>query len=99
MSKENERVMILSTPEQIAEGLELFMKKREAKNVRADFKNDRITTTQALKLAGVSQPTFTKWVKAGLIKRHGSGNKHFYFKSELIDSLRKMANEKGNEID
>lgn len=94
MSKENERVMILSTPEQIAEGLELFLANRKQKNNQVDFKNDRITTKEAVKLAGVSQPTFTKWVKAGVIPRHGSGGKHFYFRSEVIASLRKMADEK-----
>ena len=94
MSNEKERVMILSTPEQIAEGLELFLNNRKAKNHQADFNNDRITTTQAIKLAGVSAPTFAKWVRAGLIPRHGTGKKHYYFKSEVIDSLRKMADEK-----
>lgn len=92
-------VTISGTAEEIAEGLELFMKGREhvKKNQVADFKKDRLTTAQAVKLAGVSQPTFTKWVKAGLIPRHGSQNKHYYFESEVIESLRKMADKKENK--
>lgn len=98
MSKmEGEKIMILSTPEQIAEGLEIFMKKREKSNLAVDFQKDKITTTQAAKLAGVSAPTFKKWVNAGYIPRHGSGSKHFYFRSEVIESLRKMADDKENE--
>ncbi len=89
-------VTISGTAEEIAEGLELFMKsrKKDKKNKLADFQKDRITTAQAAKLAGVSQPTFTKWVRAGLIPRHGSQNKHYYFESEVIENLRKMADKK-----
>ncbi|WP_297097555.1 helix-turn-helix domain-containing protein [uncultured Draconibacterium sp.] len=94
MTKKLSTVLISGTPEQIAEGLELFRKKGKASNPLTDFKNDRITTTDAIKLAGVSAPTFTKWVRAGLIPRHGTGKTHYYFKSEVIDSLRKMADEK-----
>ncbi len=87
-------VTISGTAEEIAEGLELFLANRKEKNNQADFKNDRITTSEAVKLAGVSQPTFTKWVRSGLIPRHGSGKKHFYYKTEVIEALKQMVNNK-----
>lgn len=92
-------IIIQGDSNEIAEGLQKLISNSSKANPQTDFKKDRMTTTEAANLAGVSLPTFGKWVKAGLIPRHGSGNKHFYFRSELIESLRKMADEKGNEID
>jgi predicted DNA-binding transcriptional regulator AlpA len=63
-----------------------------------DITSDRINRTQAAKLANVSLPTFSKLVKAGTFPQHGFGPRNkFYLKSEIIESLKKQANEKENK--
>jgi len=63
-----------------------------------DITSDRINRTQAAKLANVSLPTFAKLVKAGTFPQHGFGPRNkFYLKSEIIESLKKQANEKENK--
>lgn len=86
-----EKVMILSTPEDIAEGLEIFMKKREATTTPPDLEADKISRSKAAKLAGVSLPTFAKMVKKGVVKQHGFSRNSFFLRSEIIAALRREA--------
>lgn len=83
--------MILATPEEIAEGIEIFLNKRNATKPPPDIEADKISRAKAAKLAGVSLPTFAKMIKAGVIKQHGFSRKTFFLRSEIIAALRNEA--------
>jgi len=64
----------------------------------ADITRDRLTRTQAAKLAGVSLPTFAKLVKNGTFPEHGFGPRNkFYLRSEIIEALHREADKKDNQ--
>lgn len=63
-----------------------------------DITRDRITRTQAAKLANMSLPTFSKLVKAGIFPEHGFGPRNkFYLRSEIIAALHREADKKDNQ--
>lgn len=63
-----------------------------------DFTRDRLTRTQAAKLAGVSLPTFAKLIKNGTFPEHGFGTRNkFYLRSEIIEALRREADKKDSQ--
>jgi predicted DNA-binding transcriptional regulator AlpA len=86
-----EKVMILATPAEIAEGLRIFLSEnsKQKQNDLPEFENDRITKAQAAKLAGISIPTLSKMVREGKFKEYSLGQRRKYFlKSEIIEALR-----------
>lgn len=89
-----EKVMILATPSEIAEGLEKFLEKYAKKQPEPDFESERLNRTKAAQLAGVSIPTFAKMITNKVFPEHGFGRKKFYLKSEVIDGLKTVANDK-----
>lgn len=84
-----EKVMIYATPADIAEGLRLFMAGNPKPNPEPDFEKDRISKSQAAKLAGISIPTLDKRIKEGKFKQYNVGHRKYFLRSEIIESLRR----------
>lgn len=83
-----EKVMILSTPSEIAEGLRMFLADHQKPIIEPSFQTDKMTAGEASKFAGVSYNTFLKWINLGKIEVHGKGRTRFVLRSELIFSLK-----------
>jgi hypothetical protein len=83
-----EKVMILSTAPEIAEGLMLFMEKYKKPDSESSFETEKINRRDAAKFLSVSYQTMYNWTKSGIIKEHGRGRKKFYLRQELIDALK-----------
>ena len=83
-----EKVMILSTPSEIAEGLRMFLAEHEKPNIEPSFKTDKMTVGEASRFADVSYATLCKWINKGKIEVHGKGRTRFVLRSELINSLK-----------
>jgi hypothetical protein len=73
-----EKVMILATPAEIAEGLRLFMAGNPQTHPEPDFEKDRLSKSQAAKLAGISIPTLNKQVKLGKFKQYNLGTRKYF---------------------
>ncbi len=52
------------------------------------FNDDKLSLSEASQFAGMSIPTFSKRVKDGTFKKHGTARKIFFLKSELIEAMR-----------
>jgi len=83
-----EKVMILSTPSEIAEGLKIFMADYQKPNSEPSFQDEKMTVAQASKFIGVSYPTLLKWITQSKIQVHGKGRTRFVLKSELIRDFK-----------
>ncbi|QGY44169.1 helix-turn-helix domain-containing protein [Maribellus comscasis] len=59
-----------------------------------DITRDKLNREQAAKLAGMSLPTFRKFIKNGIFREHGHGRKTWFFRSEIIEALRNEADKK-----
>ncbi|HBL75107.1 MAG: hypothetical protein A2W90_15265 [Bacteroidetes bacterium GWF2_42_66] len=85
---ENDRVIIATDKKTLKEVLsEMFSQKTEMKEL-PEFEGDRISKPQAAKLAGISIPTFDRQIKLGKFKQYNVGKRCFFFKSEIIESLK-----------
>lgn len=83
-----EKIMILSTASEIAEGLRMILAEHQKQIIEPSFETEKMTVSQASIFAGVCYATFCKWIIAGKIKVHGKGRTRFVFRSELIYSLK-----------
>jgi len=83
-----EKVMILSTPSEIAEGLRMFLADHQKPTIEPSFETDKMTVSEASKFAGIGYNTFLKWIIKGKVKAHGKGRTRFILKSELIYTLK-----------
>ncbi len=88
---DSENVVIVTDRRTIQSIFEDILRKNlNQKNIdpSIEFENDRISKTEACKLAGRSQPTFDKLVKKGKFKRYNLGTRCYFLKSEVIEALR-----------
>lgn len=85
-----EKVMILSTPLEIAEGLAILLDKYKNPSPEADFKAEKMSAAEAAIYLGVSYQTFNGWVKAKKVNAHGTGRTRFFLKRELVESYKNM---------
>jgi hypothetical protein len=51
---------------------------------------DRIGIEDALKLLKCSNPTLLKYIREGKVKAYGTPRKRYFFRSEVIESIRNM---------
>ena len=86
-----QKVMILLTPEEFAEGMQLFLDKHKTHNPEPSFETERKNRREAAKFLDVSYQTASNWTKSGIIKEHGQGRKKFYLRSELILAMKNNA--------
>ena len=84
----NERVLIAIDRETFIEVLTEVMNPLKTSKQLPDFEKDRISKTQAAKLAGISIPTLDKRIKEGKFKQYNLGTRKYFLKSEVIESLR-----------
>jgi hypothetical protein len=85
---ENERVIIATDSKTLRKVLNDFFNQASESNSVPDFEDDRLTQTQASKLAGISIPTLKKSIRAGKFKEYEIGRKRYLLKSELLQALR-----------
>lgn len=85
-----EKVMILSTADEIATGLKKILDEHAANQPKppAIDPEQRLTRRQAAKFMGVSYQTMCSYVKGGLIKQHGIRQKKFFLEQELIEVIK-----------
>lgn len=87
---DNERVLIATDRNTLKEVLnEMFYQKTESKPL-PEFEKDRLSKTQAAKLAGISIPTLSRMIAKGKFKEYSLGRRKYFLKSEIIDSLRNL---------
>lgn len=85
---ENERIIIATDKTTLKEVLnELFYQKSESKSL-PEFEKDKLSKTQAAKLAGISIPTLSRMIAKGRFKEYSLGRRKYFLKSEIIESLR-----------
>lgn len=83
-----------TTPEQLAE--KMF---NNVKGLLIDFKNslptsdpdELMTRAQTCEFLQINSSTLWKWTKKGKIKAYGIGNRKYYKKKEIIESLIPVA--------
>ena len=83
-----EKVMILATPAEIAEGLRMFLAGNPKPNPELDFEAEKMDRRKAAKFLDVSYQTMSNWTKSGILTEHGQGRKKFYLRSELIQVMQ-----------
>lgn len=62
---------------------------RIGKNAPPKFEDDRISKSEAAKLAQVSLPTLDKLIKAERFKQYNVGHRKYFLRSEMLEALRK----------
>ena len=85
---DNEKMVIITTRKELREEFYNAIESKSKENKALDFEEDRLTQTQASKLAGISIPTLKKEIRAGRFNEYKLGRKRYLLKSELIQSLR-----------
>lgn len=85
-----EKVIILSTAEEIAEGLNRILKEHSKNQVQLSFEDDKMTVGQGAHFIDVSYPTLCKWINEGKIPVHGKGRTRFLLRSELIEAYKQI---------
>ena len=90
---EDKQVIIITTERQLENTFSKFAK-RYMSIPELIFEKEKLTRTEAQKLAGVSTPTFLKTINAGIFPEHGFRRKKFYLKSEVIAGLKNEADKK-----
>ena len=83
-----QKVMILLTPEEFAEGMQLFLDKHKPPKTEPSFESEKMTRKQAAKFLDVSYTTMYNWLKDGILKEHGHARKKYFLRSELIESMQ-----------
>ncbi len=87
---EDRQVIIITTESQLENTFLRFFQKYSTK-AESEFESEKLTRTEAAKLAGVSLPTFLKMTNAGIFPTHGFRRKQFFLKSEVIAGLKNEA--------
>lgn len=85
-----DKVLILSTPLEIAQGLSIILEKYHNDQPDDDFKNQKLSAIEAANYLGISYQTFNRWVRENRIVAYGSGKTRFFIKSELVEAYKNM---------
>ncbi|WP_423126405.1 helix-turn-helix domain-containing protein [Gaoshiqia sp. Z1-71] len=86
-----EKVMILSTAEEIAKGIRMILDEHSSNQKQpADFGSEKMTVGDGAKYIDVSYTTLCKWINTGKVPVHGKGRTRFLLKSELIEAYKKI---------
>ena len=84
------KILIWTTPAAVAGGLRLLMADNfsQTQNNLPEFEKDKLSKTQAAKLAGISIPSLDKQIKLGKFKQYHIGARVYLLRSEMLESLR-----------
>jgi hypothetical protein len=85
-----EKVMIYTTADEIAAGMEKWMEKHSSRNPEPDFTTEKMTVGQGAHFIDVSYPTLCNWINEGKVPVHGKGRTRFLLKSELIEAYKNL---------
>ena len=86
-----EKVMIFSTAEEIAKGIQKILDDHLAtKPKQLSFENEKLTVGEGCKYIDVSYMTLCKWINLGKVPVHGTGRTRFLLRSELIEAYKKI---------
>ncbi len=86
-------IVYITSKRELKESIREVLAEESGKNHQPDFEKEKLTRSEAAKLAGVSLPTLTKMIKKGMFPLHGMGRKQFLLRSEIIAGLRKNITE------
>ncbi len=84
----DEKLILITSRSELKNTLRELFSEKDFINVKPDFEHEKLSRAQAIKLAGLSLPTFAKRIKEGIFKEHGHGRKKFFMKSEIIEALK-----------
>lgn len=84
------KIMVLSTAEEIAKGIREILEEYSVEKPQHSFESEKMTVAEGSKFIDVSYPTLCKWIKKGKIPIHGKGRTRFLLKSELIEAYKKF---------
>lgn len=84
------KVLIFTTPSEIAEGISMILNQYANPKPEPDFESEKMTVAAAAMYIGVSYQTMITWVKQNKIPVHGTGRTRFVLKSELVDAYKRM---------
>jgi len=90
----NEMLILITNKAELKNTLRELLSEKDFVGKEPEFEKERINRTKAEKLANVSPPTFKKMIDKGIVKEHGFGRKKFFLKSELIEALKRVADQK-----
>lgn len=89
----DKQIIYITDEKTLEKKIESTLKKvlNDGNQKNQDFENDKLSISKAARLAGMSIPTFNKRVADGIFKKHGTGRKIFFLKSEIIEALKNNA--------
>ena len=82
------KIMVLSTAEEIAKGLREILEEYSNHKPQVSFETEKMSVSEGSKFIGVSYPTLCTWIKNGKVPVHGNGRTRFLLKSELIEAYK-----------
>lgn len=85
-----EKVMIYTTADEIAAGLEKWMEKHLSTKKEPDFSAEKMTVGEGAHFINISYPTLCNWINEGKVPVHGKGRTRFLLKSELIEAYKNL---------
>jgi hypothetical protein len=62
-----------------------------------DESHEILTSGEVCSILRISMPTLTKYTKQGILRRYGIGNKFYYLKNEVLNSIRQITNKPNEE--
>ncbi len=85
------QIVIIAERDDLKAALKEIISEDSKQSNKIDFEDDKLSLTRASKFTGMSIPTFSKRVNEGIFKKHGTGRKIFFLKSEIIEALKSNA--------
>jgi hypothetical protein len=85
---------IQTTPNQLAELIDekvkISLSALRDELLNKNSNDELLTRTQACEFLQIEQTTLYHWTNAGKVIAYGIGNRRYYKRSELLDSLRQL---------
>ena len=78
------------TLEQLAEALKPLLQPQKGVSESAQSESDLLTREQVCKLLSINKTTLWKHTKSGKLKSLGLGNRVYYKKSEVLESVKHL---------
>jgi hypothetical protein len=83
-------LIITGTPEQIAEGLQLFADRHASPRPEPEFQDEKMTIADGARFMSVCYKTFCSYIRKGKVRVYGTGKSRFVLRSELIEDFKAM---------
>jgi len=89
-----EKIVIYSTPAEIAEALKMVLRDYWNEPPRPSkplFETEKMKVGEGALYLQTSYQTLCKWINEGRIAVHGIGRKRFLLKTELVEAYKNMS--------